>query len=210
MSIDRHVILHHAPQTRSHGILALLQELDADFELHVLNIRKGEQRQPAYLAINPMGKVPALSHLGTLVTEQAAICIYLGDLYADRGLAPQMGDPLRGAYLRWLVFYGSCFEPALIDKAQKRTPAPVGTSPYGDHDTMFKTLTSQLAQGPWLLGETFTTADVLWGHALRWTTAFGLVEATPLIQSYIERVSSRPASHKAATIDAELLAAQGN
>ncbi len=205
---DRHIVLHHAPQTRSFGTLALLLELGADHELHVLNMKSGEQRQPAYLAVNPMGKVPAISHLGALVTEQPAICIYLGDLYADRGLAPQIGDPLRGPYLRWLVFYGSCFEPALIDKAQKHAPAQPSSSPYGDFDTMLNTLTQQLSAGPWLLGERFTVADMLWGTALRWTTQFGLVQATPLIQGYIDRVMARPSVARAQAIDAQLLADQ--
>jgi glutathione S-transferase len=207
---DRHVVLHHAPQTRSSGVLFLLEELQADHELHVLNMKAGEQRQPAYLAINPMGKVPALSHQGTLVTEQGAVYLYLADLYADRGLAPQMGDPLRGAYLRWLFFYGSCFEPAVVDKAQKHAPSPPGMCPYGDFDTMLKTLTDQLATGPWLLGERFTAADVLWGMALRWITMFKLVEATPLIQAYIDRVSARPAFARSQARDAALLAAQAS
>ena len=117
-----------------------------------------------------MGKVPAIVHDGALVTEQGAVYAYLADLYPEAGIAPAIGDPLRGPYLRWLFYYGSSFEPALIDKAMKREPAPPSTSPYGDYDTMLKTLTDQLATGPWLLGERFTAADVLWGTALRWTT----------------------------------------
>jgi glutathione S-transferase len=203
---DRHVILHHAPQTRSLGALTLLEELGADYALHVLNLKAGEQRQAAYLAINPMGKVPAITHQGAVVTEQGAVYLYLGDLYADKGLAPQMGDPLRGPYLRWLVYYGSSFEPAVVDKAQKREPTPPSTCPYGDFDTMLKTLTDQLAKGPYLLGETFSAADVLWGTALSWTTRFGLVPVTPVVQAYIERVTSRPAAQRANAIDAQWLA----
>jgi glutathione S-transferase len=206
MSTNRHITLHHAPQTRSAGALFLLEELGADYDLHVLNLKAGEQRQPAYLAINPMGKVPAIEHQGALVTEQGAIYIYLADLYADAGLAPQMGDPLRGPYLRWLVFYGSSFEPAVVDRSMKREPAPPSTCPYGDYDTMLKTLTDQLEKGPYLLGEKFTAADVLWGMALRWTTMFGLVPVTPVIKSYIERVTSRPAYLRAAAKDEALLA----
>lgn len=208
MTTDRHVILHHAPQTRSRGVLALLEELGADYELHVLNLKAGEQRQAAYLAINPMGKVPALSHQGALVTEQGAIYIYLGDLYADKGLAPQMGEALRGPYLRWLVFYGSAFEPAVVDRAMKREPTPPSTCPYGDFDTMLKTLSDQLAQGPYLLGERFTAADVLWGTALQWTTQFGLIQASPVIQAYIDRVVSRPGCVRAASIDDDLIRQQ--
>jgi glutathione S-transferase len=208
MSTDRHVVLHHAPQTRSFGTLALLEELGAHYELHALNMKAGEQRQPAYLAINPMGKVPAISHLGQVVTEQGAVYLYLADLYADKGLTPQIGDPLRGPFLRWLAFYGSSFEPAVVDKSQKREPAPPGMCPYGDFDTMLQTLTDQLAKGPYLLGERFTAADVLWGAALRWITMFGLVEATPLIKAYVARVCDRPSFARASEIDAELLARQ--
>jgi glutathione S-transferase len=207
--MNRHVTLFHAPNSRSGGTRALLEELGADYELHVLNLKKNEQRDPAYLAINPMGKVPAIRHGDALVTEQPAVYIYLADLYADAGLAPALDDPLRGPYLRWLVFYGSSFEPALIDKAMKREPAPSSTSPYGDYDTMLGTLTQQLRAGPYLLGERFSAADVLWGSALAWTTAFKLVPELPEIMDYIARVSSRPAAQRARALDAELAAAQG-
>jgi glutathione S-transferase len=106
------------------------------------------------------------------------------------------------------VYYGSCFEPALIDRSMQREPAPPSTSPYGDFDTMLNTLTDQLAKGPWVLGDTFTAADVLWGTALHWTTQFKLVPETPVIRAYIDRVLARPAMQRAATMDAELAAAQ--
>ena len=148
MTTSRHVTFFHAPQSRSAGALVLLEELGADYELHVLDLKKGEQRQPAYLAINPMGKVPAIRHDGALVTEQGAVYAYLADLYPEAGITPAIGDPLRGPYLRWLFYYGSSFEPALIDRSLKREPAPPSTSPYGDYETMLKTLTDQLANGP--------------------------------------------------------------
>ena len=209
MTPGRRVTLFHAPNTRSSGALTLLEELGADFDLHVLNLKAAEQRGPAYLAINPMGKVPAVRHGAALITEQAAVFLYLADLYPESGLAPPIGDPLRGPYLRWMVFYGSCFEPALIDRALKREPAPPGTSPYGDYDTTLKTLTDQLASGPWLLGDRFTAADVLWGTALTWTTGFKLVPALPVIQSYIDRWNARPSVARVKAKDAELAAAQG-
>jgi glutathione S-transferase len=208
MPASRHVTLFHSPQSRSAGALILLEELGADYELHVLNLKKGEQRRADYLAINPMGKVPAIVHDGALVTEQGAVYAYLADLYPEAGITPAIGDPLRGPYLRWLFYYGSSFEPALIDKSLKREPAPASTSPYGDYETMLKTLTDQLAAGPFLLGERFTAADVLWGTALRWTTMFKLVPETPVVTGYIARVTSRPAVARAAKIDADLVAAQ--
>jgi len=209
MTTRQKVTLFHCPNTRSSGVLTLLEELGADFDLHVLNMKKSEQLAPAYLAINPMGKVPAVKHADALITEQVAIFLYLADLYAEAGLAPQIGDPLRGPYLRWMVFYGSCFEPALIDRALKREQAPRGMSPYGDYDTTLKTLTDQLGAGPWLLGDRFTAADVLWGTALTWTTGFKLVPALPVIQSYIDRWNARPSVARVKARDAELAAAQG-
>lgn len=203
------VTLYHSPNTRSTGALILLEELGAPFDLNVLNMKAGEQREAPYLAINPMGKVPAVMHDGALITEQPAIFIYLADLFPEAGLAPAIGDALRGPYLRWLVFYGSCFEPAVIDRAMKREPAAMATSPYGDYDLMLTTLTDQLAKGPYLLGERFSAADVLWGTALAWTTAFQLVPMLPVIQTYIERVAARPAVARAKARDAELAAAQG-
>ena len=204
----RHVTLFHSPQSRSAGALVLLEELGADYELHVLNLKQADQRKPEYLRVNPLGKVPAILHDGALVTEQGAVYAYLADLYPEAGITPAIGDALRGPYLRWLFYYGSSFEPALIDRSMKREPAPTATSPYGDYDTMLKTLTDQLAAGPWLLGERFTAADVLWGTALRWTTMFKLVPETPVIAAYVARVAARPAVARAAKIDADLLAKQ--
>ncbi len=206
MSTDRHVTLFHSPRSRAAGVHILLNELDADFDLHVLDLQKNQQREPAFLAINPMGKVPAIRHGEAVVTEQSAVYLYLGDLYADRGLAPQMGDPLRGAYLRWLAFYGSCFEPAIIDRYMKREPAPAGMNPYGDFDTMFGTLTAQLERGDWILGDRYTVADVLWGAALTWMIGFGIVPATPLLQAYIDRFNARPKVMATRTSDAQLAA----
>lgn len=204
--MDRRITFFHSPNTRSSDILALLRELGADYALKVLDMKAGEQRGPAYLAINPMGKVPAIMHGETLITEQPAIVIYLGDLYPESGLAPQMGDPLRGAYLRWLVFYGSSYEPALVDRAAKHEAPSRGMSPYGDFDTMLATLVAQLEKGPWLLGERFTAADVLWGSAVGWTLQFGLVPDLPVLRAYAERVKARPALAWAREQDAELMA----
>jgi glutathione S-transferase len=210
MPDDRRVTLYHSPHTRSTGALILLEELGAPYDLHVLNMKAGEQRQPAYLAVNPMGKVPALRHGDAIITEQVAVYLYLADLFPKAGLAPQIGDPLRGPYLRWMVFYAACFEPAVVDRAAKHEPAPQTMSPYGDYDTMLNTVVAQLTNGPYLLGERFTAADVLWGTALGWTTMFGLVPKLPEITAYVNRVGSRPATLRVQAKDAELAAAQEN
>ena len=202
------VTLFYAPQTRATGTLALMEELDVPYNLEVLNQKGGETRSPKYLAVNPMGKVPAIVHNGALVTEQPAIYLYLADLYPEKGLAPAIGDPLRGPFLRWLVYYGSSFEPAIVDRSQKHPPAAPSMCPYGDFDTMLKTLNDQLRKGPWILGEKFTAADVLWGIALHWTTGFNLVPATPEIKAYVERVYARPAIQRANAKDAEYASKQ--
>lgn len=209
MTPSRHLTLYHAPHSRSAGARALLEELGADYELQVLNLKQGEQRQPPYLALNPMGKVPAIRHGDVLVTEQAAVYMYAAELYPEAGMSPAVGDPLRGAYLRWMVFYGSCFEPAVVDRSMKRDPAPPSTSPYGTFDSMFNAVLQPLSAGPWLLGERFTAADVLWGSALGWTSAFGLLPDRAEVRAYVERVKARPGMQRAAALDAALLAGQG-
>lgn len=198
--------LFHNPHSRSAGVRVLLEELGAPHEVKLIDLKAGEQRQPAFLAINPMGKLPTLRHGEVTVTEQVAIYIYLADLHAHAGLAPALDDPLRGAYLRWIAFYGSCFEPAVVDRAMQRPAVDPSTAPYGDYDTMLKTLTDQLAAGPYLLGNRFSAADVLWGVALRWTTGFKLVPELPVISAYIERMGARPAFVRAAELDAALMA----
>ena len=201
--MSNRVTLFYAPQSRATGALALMEELGVPYDLQVLSLKTNEQRGAKYLAVNPMGKVPAVLHDGALVTEQPAVYMYLADLYPERGLAPPIGDRLRGPYLRWMVYYGSSFEPAVVDKSQKHAAAPPSTCPYGDFDTMLKTLNDQLSKGPWMLGEKFSAADILWGMALRWTTMFKLVPETPEIMRYIERVSALPSIQRANAKDAE-------
>lgn len=200
------IVLFHGPNSRSTGALILLEELGAPYELRVLNLQAGEQRQPDYLAVNPMGKVPAILHGDVLVTEQIAVYLYLGDLFPGAGLTPAIGNKRRGPYLRWMAFYAGSFEPAVVDKAMKREPGPVAMSPYGSFDGVMTTLNSQLGVGPFILGQDFSVADVLWGTALRWTTMFGVVPETPAIKAYIERTTSRPAFLRVGERDAALAA----
>lgn len=206
MSQDRHLIFYHAPRSRSAGVRMLLEELNADYELQAFDLRTGQHRQPEYLSINPMGKVPALRHGDTVITEQAAVYLYAAELYPEAGLSPSVGDPLRGAYLRWMVFYNSSFEPAIVDRSMDRPPAARSTSPYGDFDAVMNAIAAQLETGPYLLGERFTAADVLWGAALNWTTMFKLVPETPAIRAYIDRVMARPAIRRAQADDDALAA----
>ncbi|MDR3375847.1 MAG: glutathione S-transferase family protein [Ancalomicrobiaceae bacterium] len=203
--VDR-VTLFYSPQSRATGTRILFDELGADYDLHVLNMKAGEQRQPAYLAINPLGKVPAIRHRDAIVTEQVAIAIYVADLFPEAGLTPAIDDPIRGPYLRFLAYYGASFEPALIDRFRKLEPAPQSQSPYGDYDAMLGVLEAQLTKGPYLFGERLTAADIFWGTALAWTTGFGLVPLKPAFKAFIDRITSRPHYQRVMAEEAELAA----
>lgn len=187
------ITFFHTPNTRSTGVRILLTELGAPHEMRVLDMKAGENRGAAYRAINPMGKVPAILDGDDLVTEQGAIFIHLADRFREARLAPGLDEPGRGSYLRWIAFHGACFEPAVIDKAQGHAGGSPAMLPYGDFDTMLGAITGALRPGPYLLGDRFSAADILWATALRWTTGFGLVPAAPAITDYVERVTARPA-----------------
>ncbi|UFZ07935.1 glutathione S-transferase family protein [Bradyrhizobium ontarionense] len=206
MTTDDRITLYYSPQTRAAGARILLEELGAPHDLHVLNMKAGEQRKADYLAINPLGKVPAIGHRGQIVTEQVAIFIYLADLFPNAGLTPALDDAMRGPYLRWIAYYGSSFEPAVIDRFMKREPAPVTQSPYADYDTMLGALEQQLAKGPYLLGERMTAADVLWGVALNWTMMFGVVPRKDVFARYAERITSRSAFQRVTAADVDMAA----
>jgi len=197
---------YHSPNTRSTATRILLEALGAPYDLQVLDLKKSEQRQPDYLAVNPMGKVPAIVHRGQLVTETVAIFLYLADAFPAAKLAPRGDDPLRGPYLRWMVYYAACFEPAVADRALKREPGSPSLLGYGDFDTMLKTLTDEIEKAPCLLGETYTAADILWATGLWWTMAFGIVPKLPVIEDYVARIRQRPEFARVETLDAELAA----
>ncbi|SDN58513.1 glutathione S-transferase [Methylobacterium phyllostachyos] len=199
--------LFHAPNTRSTGVRVLLEELGVPYGLRTLNMRAGEHLGDAYRAVNPMAKVPAIRHGDVLVTEQAAIYLYLADLFPASNLAPAVTEPARATYLRWMVFYGSCFEPAVIDRHLKREPGPRAMSAYADYDSVIARVVEALTPGPYLLGERFSAADILWGGALGWTMGFGIVAPDPVLTAYVERIRARPAFRTVATADADLAAA---
>lgn len=196
--------LYHNPKSRSASARVLLEAIGVPYEVRTIDFANGQNRTPEFLAINPLGKLPTLVHDGAVITEQVAITIYLADRFPAAALAPAIDSPLRGPYLRWLAFYAACFEPALVDHAFQRAPLDPATSPYRDYDTVIETLVAQLGGGDYLLGDTFTAADLLWGTGLRWTTEFGIVPKWPVILAYIERVSAHPAVIRAGELDAAL------
>ena len=197
--------LYHASPSRSSIVLWMLEELGEPYDIHLLSLTQGENRAPAYLAINPMGKVPAIRHRDIIITEAAAICTYLADEFPAAKLNVPIGAPQRGAYLKWLFFGPSCIEPAVIDRAAPRKEeARRGMLGYGDFDTTMNTVAAAVAQGPWLLGEQFTAADVIIGANIRWGMMFKMIPERPEFTAYAGRIAARPAAQRAEAKDKEL------
>ncbi len=197
--------LYHAPQSR--GVIArwMLEEVGEPYELRPLSFKKGENRQASYLAINPMGKVPALDHDGVVVTEAAAICCYLADTFPKGALAPPIGDHRRGPYLKWLFFGPGSLEPAVIDRLLKREPGPKTMLGYGDFDAMLEVVAQAVAPGPYLLGDAFTAADVVIGSGLSWGMMAKAVPERAEITRYAARLAERPAWRRVMEKDAALI-----
>jgi len=200
--------LYHAAPSRSSIVRWMLEEVGEPYDMHLLRLANGDQLKPDYLAINPMGKVPALRHGDVVVTEAAAICTYLADAFPRARLSVPIGDPRRGIYLKWLFFGPSCIEPAIIDRASPRKEeARRGMLGYGDFDTVMDVVAKVVAKGPYLMGEQFTAADVVIGSTLRWGMMFKLIPERPEFAAYIERLKQRPALQRALALDQELAAA---
>ncbi len=195
--------LFHATPSRSSIALWMLEEIGEPYEVKVLDLAKGDQQKPDYLAINPMGKVPALKHGDAVVTESAAICAYLADAFPRAGLNVPVGDPRRGAYLKWLFFGPGVLEPAVTDRAFPRKEEPRrGTLGYGDFDTVMNVLGKAVTPGPFLMGEQFTAADVVIGANIRWGMIFKLIPERKELSDYVARFQDRPAVKRAEAKDA--------
>lgn len=191
------LIFYHNPHSRASSVLALLMELEVPYKRVTIDFRTEDEYKPEFTKINPMSKIPTIVHKGVVVTEQPAVYQYLADEFAYGRLSPKIGSPERGSFLRWLSFYGSSFEPALIDLTLKREVARPSSSPYGTAELVLKTLNNHLASSTFMSGEMFTAADVLWGAGLSWVTHFKLIEKTSEIEKYLGRVLSRPSFAKA-------------
>ena len=195
--------LYHAIPSRSSIARWMLEEVGEPYDVHLLNLQAGENLKPAYLAVNPMGKVPALDHDGVVISEAAAICTYLADAFPKAELNVPVGDKRRGLYLKWLFFGPSCVEPAVTDRAfPRKEEARRGMLGYGDYDTVLNVLAKGVAGGPYILGEQFTTADVIIGSGLRWGMMFKLIPERAEFIAYVGRLNQRPAVKRAQEKDA--------
>ena len=182
------------PMSRGMTVHWLLEELGAPYEMKILDFDKREHKAPEYLAINPMGKVPAIVHRGVVVTESAAICVYLADAFPKAELAPALDDPRRGTYLRWFFFGAGCVEPAVVDKMFARPPIErKGAVGYGSYEDTLAALATALVPGPFILGERFSAVDVYAGSQIYWGLMAKGIEPRPVFQQYTDRLTTRPA-----------------
>jgi glutathione S-transferase len=202
--------LYHAAPSRSSIVHWMLEELGEPYDIQLVSFKKGENLRPDYLAINPMGKVPALKHGDTIITEAAAICAYLADEFPRARLNIPVGNPQRGVYLKWLFFGPSCLEPAVLERAYPRKDSPPRAAlGFGSFDTTVDVLAKATASArPYLMGAQFTAADVVIGSGLRWATLFKLLPERPEFTAYIGRLNERPALKRAIEKDAKLQAEQ--
>ena len=198
--------LYHAAPSRSSIVHWMLEELGEPYDIQLVSFKKGENRQRAFLAINPMGKLPALKHGDVVITEGSAICAYLADEFPKAKLNIPIGTPQRGVYLKWLFFGPSCVEPAIMERAYPRKEQPPRAAlGFGDFDSVVGVLAKAAgAAKPYLMGEQFTAADVVIGSGLRWGMMFKLLPERPEFTAYVGRLNERPALERATEKDAEL------
>jgi glutathione S-transferase len=205
--MSRSIVFYHNPQSRAVMVHWMLEEVGADYETRLISFDKGEHKSPAFLAINPMGKLPAIVVDGTAITETPAIIAWLADAYPDAGLAPPPGSLKRAGWYRWLFFGGSCIEPAMVDQMlQRPEPSRKGAVGWGSYDDVVDTLETTLRDSPYLLGETFTAADLYVGSELNWGGMFGAprLKESDVLQAYVRRVTDRPAYKRADEADRKL------
>ncbi|MGN6284928.1 MAG: glutathione S-transferase family protein [Afipia sp.] len=191
------VKLYWSPRSRSFSGLWVLEEAGQPYERVLTDISTGAQKKPEYLAINPMGKVPALQDGDATIAEAAAICAYVAERFPGAKLAPPVGDPRRAKYLQWLFFGPSCIEPALIQIFTK-LEVPSSTAAWGNASQVFDVLDKALEKGPWLLGDDFSAADVVIGSGLNFAIrSFKMVPARPSFDRYLDACAARPAFQRA-------------
>ncbi len=203
------LVVYTNPMSRGRMVRWMLEEVGHPYRTELLGFGP-PMKAPGYLAINPMGKVPALRHGDTVITECAAICAYLADAFPQAGLAPPPGDRRRGTYFRWLFFAAGPVEAAVTNNALG-VVVPEGRermAGYGSFADVMNVLEGAVGRGDYLLGDTFSAADVYLGAQIGFGLMFGSIEKRPAFAQYWARISQRPAARRAREIDDALVAAQ--
>lgn len=203
------LVFYTHPMSRGRIVRWMLEEVGRPYRAELLEYGT-TMKDPAYLAVNPMGKVPALRHGDTVITETAAICAYLADAFPDAGLAPPPGDRRRGPYYRWLFFGAGPVEATVVNKALgvEMPDGSTGMAGCGVLAGVVDALERAVSASPYVAGESFTAADVYVGSLLGWGLQFHAVDPRPAFTSYWERISTRPAAIRAREIDDALMAAR--
>ena len=202
------LVFYTNPMSRGRIVRWMLEEVGAPYRTVTLDYASS-MKAPDYLAVNPMGKVPAITHRGVTVTEGAAICAYLADAFPEKDLAPPTTSPERGTYYRWLAFACGPVEAAVTNKSLGVEPpadkkASVG---YGCLDDVLNALETAVTGREYIAGDHFSAADVYVGSQIGWGMMFGSIEKRPAFEAYWAGISARPAAKRAAEIDDALIAA---
>ncbi|CAN5918145.1 glutathione S-transferase family protein [soil metagenome] len=190
------IVLYHHPYSRAANVVWMLEEIETAYELRHVDIMAGAQKEAELLALNPMGKLPVLVDGEAIVTESAAIGLYLADRYAYGRLAPRVDDPARGTYLRWSFFAPSVIEPGSMAKMAGWSFKD-SQAGWGSYEAMLSAIESAVADREFLLGDTFSMADVVFGGTVRYMLMFKMLEPRPAITAYAERLAARPALQRA-------------
>ena len=200
------ITLYYHPFTRAGAVVTMLEEVGVAYDLRFMDLGEAAHKAPEFLALNPMGKLPTLTDGAVLVTEAAAIGLYLADRYASGRLAPALDDPERGAFLRWTFYPSAVIEPACAAKGGgfEYRSSSVG---WGTYDAMLATVEHAIGAGPWLLGERFTMADVTMGTTLGFMLRFKMIDPKPAFVDYVARLEARPAWQRAKAVNAAEIAA---
>lgn len=196
------LVFYTNPMSRGRIVRWMLEEIGRPYRTELLEFGT-TMKAPSYLAINPMGKVPAIRHGDTVVTECGAICAYLADVFPEAGLAPPPGDRLRGPYYRWMFFAAGPVEAAVSNKALgfEVPPDRRGTVGYGSLADVMNALESAVSGHDYIVGDRFTAADIYVGSQIGWGMMFGTIEKRPAFERYWARIGSRPAAMRARQID---------
>lgn len=190
------ITLFHHPFSRAAGTVWALEEVGVPYELRFVDIMKGAHKAPDIVALNPMGKLPILTDGDAVVTESAAIALYLADRYSYGKLAPKVDDPARGTYLRWSLFAPSVIEPGAMAKAAKWDFKP-SQAGWGEYETMLRAMEGAVTGRDYLLGKEFSMADVVFGGTVRYMLMVKTIEAGPALAAYTERLGARPGAKRA-------------
>ncbi len=202
------LVLYHHPRTRAASVLWMLEEVGCEYTLEYVELQQGAHKTDAFKALNAMGKIPTLVDGGAVVSEVAAIGMYLADKYAPGRLAPALDAPQRAPYLRWICYGPAVIEPGCMAKAGNWDFKPQSAG-WGTYDEMLDTIDAAIGDGPFVLGETFSMADMLFGGTVGWMMMFGMLPKKPAWQAYIERLDARPARQKANALNEAIVAERG-